>query len=117
MFRWRVSDGRVSAYGELADDIVSAAVSETSNLLRDAMRPFNEAKVRRDAIQTTVVYHRTAIVKRYEDGGYDVRGGGYGGDVREFEVTEPVTNPTDRLPQELKLIRITKVTTTTEVVG
>lgn len=68
-------------------------------------------------MKTTVVYYRTAIVKRYEDGGYDVRGGGYGGDVREFEVTEPVTNPTDRLPQEIELIRITKVTTTTEVVG
>lgn len=48
MFRWRVSDGRVSVYGELAEDIVSAAVSETSDLFRDAMRPFNEANVRRE---------------------------------------------------------------------
>ena len=83
----------------------------TTNLLRDAMRQFNEA------IQNTVTYHRTAIVRREVGGGYDVRGGGYGGTLREFEVTEPVANPADRLPQEIQLIRITKVTTTTEVVG
>lgn len=66
---------------------------------------------------TTVTYHRTAIVRREVGGGWDPYTGGHGGFMREFQVTEPVTNPTDRLPQEIELIRITKVTTTTEVVG
>ena len=65
---------------------------------------------------TTVVHYRTAIVKRFVDESNPRDGGWAGGIEREFEVTES-TNTTDRLPQEVKLIRITKVTTTTEVVG
>jgi hypothetical protein len=66
---------------------------------------------------TTVTYHRTAIVNRYEDGGWDPYTGGHGGSMREFRVTEPVKSPDQRLISEVELIRITKVTTTTEVVG
>lgn len=66
---------------------------------------------------TTVHYDRTAIVKRFVNAWNPRDGEWAGGIEHEFEVTEPVTNPTDRLPQEIELIRITKVTTTTEVVG
>ena len=65
---------------------------------------------------TKVVHYRTAIVKRFVNDSNPRDGGWAGGIEREFEVTES-TNTTDRLPQEVKLIRITKVTTTTEVVG
>ena len=66
---------------------------------------------------TTVTYHRTAIVRREVGGGWDPYTGGHGGTVREFQVTEPVKSPDQRLISEVELIRITKVTTTTEVVG
>ena len=66
---------------------------------------------------TTVVHYRTAIVKRFVDESNPRDGGWAGGIEREFQVTESVNRPTDPLFGELQLIRITKVTTTTEVVG
>lgn len=66
---------------------------------------------------TTVTYHRTAIVKRFVDD-FNPRDGGWAGGIeREFEVTESTNAPNEMLACERKLIRILKVTTTTEVVG
>lgn len=65
----------------------------------------------------TISYHRTAVVYREIGGGYDVRGGGYGGRWEEFLVTETTNHPDVMLECERRLIRLVKVTTTMEVVS
>ena len=66
---------------------------------------------------TKVTYYRTAIVKRFVDDWNPRDGEWAGGIEHEFEVTESTNTPNEMLACERKLIRITKVTTTTEVVG
>ena len=65
---------------------------------------------------TKINYMRTAYVYRERGGGYDVRGGGYGGQWEEFQVTETTNSPDERLEGERRLVELVKVTTTMETI-
>jgi hypothetical protein len=62
---------------------------------------------------TTITYRRTALVERHQ-GEWNPHDGWHGGFTRQYEVTEQTSSQFDRLDGEISLVRLVKVTTTTQ---